>query len=182
MRTRARWRRIVSFACTCLHVVISQLCVKIQETRWRSWPCPLAKCLSRPRSDTQKKCIFSNQRFTHADAEVCAFPQTDFINKLVWLAVYWLCLGCWFLCLKPSSLTTQVPFCTLEWRAHWCITGLAPYLQPASSQESVCLTEQTDYYQKYSCWLSSTWWLQILTFYFYDFILRFRVEYEHFSV
>lgn len=28
------------------------------------------------------------------------------------------------------------------------------------------------------CWPSSTWWLQILTFYFYDFILRFRVEYE----
>ncbi len=33
MRTRARWRRIVSFACICLHVVISQLCVKIQENK-----------------------------------------------------------------------------------------------------------------------------------------------------
>ncbi len=71
--------------------------LKYKKIRWRSWPCPLAKCLSRP------KCIFSNQRVTHADAEVCAFPQTDFINKLVWLAVYRLCSSAWSRPLWPHK-------------------------------------------------------------------------------
>ncbi len=74
----------MSFACICLHVVISQLCVKIQENKMTFLALSSRQMFKEAKKGrAQKKCIFSNQRVTHADAEVCAFPQTDFINKLV---------------------------------------------------------------------------------------------------